>query len=419
MISEDMKHAMPGSKVHDTGHSFNSPRFNTRAVHAGREDLRTLGVHALPIDLSTTYPFTDLDEAGASLDQLVEGCATASNPVYARLANPTTGRFERALADLESAEAGVAFSSGMAAFTAVLMAVAQESRHVVAVRPVYGTTDHLLSSGLLPLDVSWVEQHEIGNAIRPDTGLVIIETPANPTLKLVDIAACVAQAGPVPVLVDSTFATPVLQQPLLHGATMVLHSATKFIGGHGDVLAGVVATNDTWARRLRQMRLITGSVLHPLASYLLHRGLTTLPVRVKAAQATARMLVSRLLDNPLINKVYYPGLGEEEAAVYERQMAGPGTMIGFEVSGGFEMASAVLRHVGLITPAVSLGSVDSLIQHPASLTHRVVSEEGRMDGGINGALLRLSVGLEAAEDLWQDLEQALKKAENAPVMVGI
>jgi methionine-gamma-lyase len=386
----------------------------TRAVHAGREDCQRLGVHALPIDLSSTYPFTDLDRATASLDALVSGDASAENPIYARLLNPTCARFEQALADLEGAEAAVSFASGMAALTATLLAVREDGAHVVATRPIYGTTDHLLACGLLGFEVTWATPDTVAQSIRPDTALVITETPANPTLALVDIAEVVRQAEGVPVLVDSTFATPVLQRPLEHGAAMVLHSATKFIGGHGDVVAGVVATSEPWARRLRQVRILTGALLHPLAGYLLHRGLTTLPLRVERAQATAGTLAARLARHPAVRSVHYPGLpGGDPEQLIGRQMDGPGTLLAFEVD-GHEEASEVLRHVRLMTPAVSLGSVDTLIQHPAGLTHRVVSEEGRQQGAVSDGLIRVSVGLEAADDLWRDLAQAL----DAAVAVG-
>ena len=381
---------------------------STRAVHAGRADLADLGVHALPLDLSTTYPFTDLDAATHSLDALVGGDERAPNPVYARLHNPTVARFEDALATLEDAEAAVAFGSGMAALTAVLLAAKQDGGHVVGVRPIYGTSDHLVSSGLLGLDVTWTGADAVGEAIRPETSLVIIETPANPTLALVDIEAVVAQAGAVPVLVDSTFATPVLQRPLAHGATFALHSATKFLGGHGDVIAGVVATTEAWARRLRQVRVATGAILHPLGAYLLHRGLQTLALRVERAQATAQTLAERLAEHPAVEAVYYPGLpGGDPAGLLGRQMDGPGSLLAFEVEGGHEAAVRLLRSVRLATPAVSLGSVDTLIQHPAGLTHRVVDPEARAASGISEGLIRLSVGLEAADDLWADLDRAL------------
>lgn len=392
-----------------------TPDLSTQAVHAGRENLGALGVHALPIDLSTTYPFTDLDAATHSLDALVGGDERAANPVYARLHNPTVGRFETALAALEQAEAAVAFGSGMAALTAVLLAARQEGGHVVGVRPVYGTSDHLLSSGLLGLDVTWTTPDAVGDTLRPETALVVIETPANPTLALVDIEAVVAQAGGVPVLVDSTFATPVLQRPLAHGAALSLHSATKFIGGHGDVVAGVVAASEDWARRLRQVRVATGALLHPLGAYLLHRGLQTLPLRVERAQATAQTLAKRLAEHAGVARVHYPGLpGGDPQGLLGRQMRGAGTMLAFEVRGGHDEAAAVLRHVRLATPAVSLGSVDTLIQHPAGLTHRVVDAEAQAAGGISAGLLRLSVGLEAADDLWADLAHALAAAQEAP-----
>ena len=383
-------------------------RFETLAVHAGREDFEALGVHAAPLDLSSTNPIRDLEAGGASLEAMALGGHPQGSSVYARLHNPTVARFESALAKLEGAEEAVAFASGMAAVTAILMAAAQKGKHVVAVRPLYGGTDHLLASGLLGLDVTFAEPHEIRAAIRPETSLVIVETPANPTLQLVDLADVVAQAGRVPVMVDNTFATPVLQRPLELGATIVLHSATKFLGGHGDVIAGVVATNAEWAIELRKVRVITGNILHPLAAYLLHRGLPTLALRVKAAQEGAAILAERLLNHPEVGEVHWPGF--DTTGIAKKQMAGPGSVLAFELKGGFEAAKALMASVKLMTPAVSLGSTDTLIQHPAALTHRVVSEEGKKQGHIGAGLIRLSVGLEHPEDLWADLEQALEAA---------
>jgi cystathionine beta-lyase/cystathionine gamma-synthase len=384
---------------------------DTAGVHAGREDFRALGVHAAPLDLSTTYPIDDLSDAIEDIDAMIAGARPARNDIYARLANPTVDRFEHALADLEGADDAVAFSSGMAAVTAALLVARQRGAHVVAVRPLYGGTDHLLESRLLSLDVSWAAPDEVGDAVRPDTALVIIETPGNPTLSLVDIADVVRQAGPVPVLVDSTFATPVLQQPLLAGATLSLHSATKYLGGHGDVMAGVIATNDDWAGALRQVRILTGAVLHPLGAYMLHRGLQTLGVRVRAAQASAMVIAQRLDASPHVERVYFPGLpGGDPRGLVGTQMRGPGAMLAFEVAGGFAAAATVLREVRMITPAVSLGSTDSLIQHPAGLTHRVIGESARADEGLSPGMLRLSVGLESPDDIWEDLEQALGAA---------
>ena len=383
--------------------------FSTRAVHAGRADFAALGVHAPPIDLSSTYPTPDLDAAARSFDSLVSGDAPQGSFVYQRLFNPTTDRFERALAELEGAEDAAAFASGMAAFSAVLLAAKSRGSHVVAVRPMYGTADHLLSSGLLGLSVTWTTQDAIAAAIRPDTALVAIETPANPTLELVDIASVVRQARGVPVLVDSTFATPVLQRPIEHGAALVLHSATKFLGGHGDVLAGVVAGSHALVRDIKHVRAATGGLLHPLSSYLLHRGLQTLELRVERAQSTARSLAERLDLDPRIGRVRYPGLaGHDTRRLIGRQMTGPGSVLSFELANGDPAAMrAFVGALKLITPAVSLGSTDTLIQPPATLTHRVVDERARESSGVTSGLLRLSAGLEDPLDLWRDLDQAL------------
>ncbi len=248
--------------------------------------------------------------------------------------------------------------------------------------------------------VSWANAAEIAETIRPDTGLVVVETPANPTLELVDIAAVARQAGDVPVLVDNTFATPVLQQPARHGASLVLHSATKYLGGHGDVMGGVVAAGAEWVARLRQIRAVTGGLLHPLAAYELHRGLQTLPVRVRAQQATAMKVADWLSAQPEVEKVFYPDAHE----LVGRQLAGPGAVLAFTVAGGYDAAARVAGSLKLITHAVSLGGVDTLIQHPAALTHRLVAPEAKPADN----LLRLSLGLEDPEDITEDLRQALE-----------
>ncbi|MDF3290248.1 trans-sulfuration enzyme family protein [Streptomyces silvisoli] len=385
-------------------------RPDTAAVHAGRGDLRTLGVHVPPVDLSTTNPLPDVEIGGDSYEALATGGTPfdGGSHVYQRLWNPTTARFEQALAEVEHCAEAVAFSSGMAAITACLLAARAEDRgHVVAVRPLYGGTDHLLATGLLGTEVTWAEPDRIAEALRPDTGLVVVETPANPTLELIDLAAVAERCGDVPLLVDNTFATPVLQQPALHGATLVVHSATKYLGGHGDVLAGVVATNAEWARRLRPVRALTGGILHPLAGYLLHRGLQTLPLRVRHQCASADKLAGRLAEHPAVERVFYPGLPEcDPLGLIGRQMSGPGAVISLAVDGGYRAAAGAAANCRLITHAVSLGGVDTLIQHPAALTHRPVAAEAKP----NASILRVSVGLEDVEDLYEDLDQALRRA---------
>jgi methionine-gamma-lyase len=398
-----------------------APSLDTLAVHAGREDLGEEGVHAPPLDLSTTYPTGGLDDAMASMDALMKGGAPTGSFIYARFHNPTVARYERALASLEGAEAAVAFSSGMAALTATLLAAREGGRnHVVAVRPLYGGSDALLAGRLLGHEVTFTAPEGLAGAVRPETCLVVLETPGNPTLDLVDIARAVRDAAGAPVLVDSTFMTPVLQRPLEHGAAIVLHSATKFLGGHGDVVAGVVATSEAWAARIRRVRIATGALLHPLAAFLLHRGLPTLPLRVRAAQDGARMLAERLARHPKVARVHYPGLaGADPGGLVGRQMAGPGGVLAFEVAGGFDRARRVLEAVKLAVAAVSLGSTDTLIQHPAGLTHRCVAERARSASGISEGLLRLSVGLEDPEDLWADLEQALAAAHAATATAAV
>jgi methionine-gamma-lyase len=395
--------------------------FATRAVHAGRADFTDLGVHAPPLDLSSTYPTPDLAAAALSYDALASGEAPRGSAVYSRLFNPTTDRAERALAELEGAEDAAAFSSGMAAVAAVLMDARQRGRHIVAVRPLYGGTDHLLASNTFDLDVSWVMPDAIAAAIRPDTSLVYIETPANPTLNLVDIAEVVRQAGTVPVCVDSTFATPVLQRPIEQGAALVLHSATKFLGGHGDILAGIVAGAHEHIARLKHLRAITGGVLHPLASYLLHRGLPTLELRVQRMQHSADILAARLAEAPQVQRVFYPGLpGQDPQGLIGKQMAGPGSILAFTlVEDTAEAMQRFISALALITPAVSLGSTDTLIQPPAALTHRIVDPAAQAASAITPGLARLSVGLESPDDLWADIAQALDGLTRAiPVHTG-
>ncbi len=273
----------------------------TEAVHAGRDDLAAQDCTPPPIDLSTTYPSYDSRGEAARIDAFATtGADPEGPPVYGRLGNPTVARFETALARLEGTEAAVAFASGMAALSAVLLAraVSMACGTSSPYGPLYGCSDHLLTAGLLGSEVTWTDPAGIADALRPDTGLVLVESPANPTLAEVDLRAVAHACGSVPLLVDNTFATPVLQRPAEQGARLVLHSATKYLGGHGDVLAGVVACDEEFAGRLRQVRFATGGVLHPLAGYLLLRGLSTLPVRVRAASANAAALVRRPRRRP-------------------------------------------------------------------------------------------------------------------------
>jgi cystathionine beta-lyase/cystathionine gamma-synthase len=405
----------PNTDIHPITHV----NVETLAVHAGMDDLH--GSHVPPIDLSTTNPLPSVLSGGDSYENLATGGALGAgdSAVYQRLWQPGVARFEEALAALECTDAAVAFSSGMASLTACLIAIVSAGTpHVVALRPLYGGTDHVLATGLLGTTVTWTDVDGIADAIQPNTGLVILESPANPTLELIDIAAAVRAAGTVPVLVDNTFASPVLQRPAQHGASLVLHSATKYLGGHGDVMGGVVATTNAWAKRLRQVRALTGGLLHPFAAYLLHRGLRTLPIRVRAQQETARQLADRLQSHPAVEHVFYPGLpGQDSFGLLGRQLDGPGSLISIELAGGYDAAAAFTENCKLITHAVSLGGVDSLVQHPASLTHRPVEASAKPHAGV----VRLSIGLEHVDDLTVDLMAALDAviATESAVRTGV
>lgn len=385
------------------------------AVHAGRTDLRDLGVHAVPIDLSTTAPLPDVTEARGILDGLIEGrpLPTGASTIYRRAWNPTVARFEEAVAALEGyvpdgpclAVEGVAFASGMAATHAVILSrVAAGKPHVIAVRPLYGGTDAILESGILGTTVTYAEPDDIARHITDQTGLVVLETPSNPTLELRDIADIARQAGDVPVMIDNTFASPVLQQPLRHGAAYSVHSATKYLGGHGDAMGGVVVASPELAQALRPIRTITGGVMDPFTAYLMLRGIGTLPIRMRAQQESAGVIARWLIAQPQVSRVFYPGLpGADPTGLIGRQMSGPGAMLAFEMAGGFGAAEKACSALRLITHAVSLGGIDTLIEHPASLTHRVVNESAQP----HVSVLRISVGLEDPADLIADLAQAL------------
>ncbi|WP_318387505.1 aminotransferase class I/II-fold pyridoxal phosphate-dependent enzyme [Microbacterium maritypicum] len=391
---------------------------DTVAVHGGRSDLEGLGVHALPIDLSTTNPLPDIERGGDSYEAMATGGRPPADGsmVYARLWNPTVARFEEALAELEHAEAAVAFASGMAAMTAVILAHtgATGARHVVAVRPLYGGTDHLLGSGLLGVETTYCHPDEVAAAVRPDTGLVVVETPANPTLDIADIADVVRQAGTVPVVVDNTFATPVLQNPIDLGAAMSLHSATKYLGGHSDVVGGFVATSRTdLAEHLSFTQNAVGAVPGPFDCYLAMRGVKTLAVRMDRHCRNARAVVEALSAHPAVRTVYYPGLADHPGHdVAARQMDDFGGMVSFTCQGGPEAARRVAAATRVFTLAESLGAVESLIEHPGAMTHAAAVGSALE---VPDDLLRLSVGIESADDLVADLTAALDAASDAPV----
>ncbi|MED4924372.1 bifunctional cystathionine gamma-lyase/homocysteine desulfhydrase [Anoxybacillus geothermalis] len=333
---------------------------------------------------------------------------------YSRTGNPTRAALEKLIADLEGGEAGFAFASGMAAITAVMM-LFQSGDHIVLTDDVYGGTYRVMANVLnrFGLEATFVDTSDVANIeahIRPNTKAIYVETPTNPLLKITDLqaAAAVARARGLLVIVDNTFSTPYFQTPLELGADIVIHSATKYLGGHSDVVAGLaVVRTAELAERLHFVQNSTGGVLGPQDSWLLMRGIKTLGVRMEEHERNARAIAAFLAGHKAVARVYYPGLPEHpNHELAKQQMRGFGGMISFDV-GSLERAENVLSRVRYFTLAESLGAVESLISLPGKMTHASIPKERREQLGITDGLIRLSVGLEDVNDLLDDLAQAL------------
>ncbi|WP_273851077.1 methionine gamma-lyase [Guptibacillus spartinae] len=387
-------------------------RFETKTIHDGYESKSHHNSLASPIYQTSTFTF-ETAEAG-------EKRFAGEEPgyIYSRLGNPTVRMLEERMASLENAEAGLAFGSGMAAVSAVLMHLVKSGDHILCSEGVYGCTFGLLKMienkfgiehDLLPLD----SMEQIRQAIRPNTTVIYIETPINPTLKLIDLEmiSSVAKEKGITVVVDNTFSTPYLQRPMEFGCDIVLHSATKYIGGHGDVVAGlVVSDQETITSIAKSTQKDIGGILSPFDAWLLLRGLKTLPIRMDRHCANARRVVEKLINHPAVTNVMYPGQEASPSfSIAQKQMKSPGGLISFEIKGGKQEAQHFMNHLEMIKIAVSLGDAETLIQHPATMTHAVVPIEERKRMGISESLIRLSIGLEAWEDIWEDIEQALEK----------
>lgn len=388
--------------------------FSTLCVHgSGGADPAT-GAISVPIYQSSTFKFKSAKHGAQLFSGEKEGY------VYTRLGNPTQAAFEREMAFLEGGEAALAFASGMGAISSVILAYCQAGDNFVSTNTLYGGTHNLFKETLPRFniearEVDTTNLENIINAIDDKTRLLYIETPANPTLTITDLKACakIAKDYNIPLVVDNTFATPYFQRPLELGADVVIHSATKYIGGHGDTVAGVVVgkkdfIDDLRAKFLRDL----GAVISPLNAWLLVRGLKTLALRMEKHQYNATKVAKFLQFHPKIKTVWYPGLTTHpQHELAKKQMYGFGGMISFEIKGGRRAGEQLMNSVKLITLAVSLGDVDSLIEHPASMTHSTYSEEELAQCGITESLVRLSVGVEDARDLIQDLSQALRKVK--------
>lgn len=383
--------------------------FDTKLVHAGVPH-DAYGSAVTPIYQTSTFAFRNAQEGADRFAGKAEGY------IYTRIGNPTIGAFEEAMAQLEGGAMGIATSSGMSAVTTAYLSLLGAGDHVVSQASVYGPSrvfleKHMSRFGVESTFVDPTDPANIRAAIRPNTKLIYVESPGNPSMHLTDLAAAaeLAHAHGARLVVDNTFASPFLQQPLSLGADVVLHSITKFINGHADVVGGVlVAREAEVGKQLRAMMVMSGCNMDPHQAWLVSRGLKTLSLRVERAQASAQVLAPWLQRHPKVASVNYIGLPDHpQFTLMQRQMKGPGAMISFELKGGIEAGRRLMDAVKLATLAVSLGGVETLISHPASMTHASMGQEAREASGISDGLVRYAVGIETVEDLIADLAQAL------------
>jgi methionine-gamma-lyase len=385
-------------------------QFATLAVHAGETPCPVTGALDTPIYQSTTFVSADADEMAAVYGEEKFGY------MYTRYGNPTLHALEQKLAALEGGEAALAASTGMAAISTAILGFIKAGDHVVAARSLYGAAYNFLNKKLPRMDAcatfvqsTRVEDYE--NAIRPNTRLIYFETPSNPVLEILDIAelARLGQSHGIPTMIDNTFASPALQQPIPLGVSVVVHSATKYLCGHGDAMGGaIIGPKDYVSELVHEVIRDFGGVLSPFNAWLILRGIRTLHLRMPAHCANAQRIAEFLDQHPKVEHVNYPGLVNNPGhAIARKQMKAFGAMLSFEVKGGYEGGKRVMDGVKIFARAASLGDTRSLIVHSASTSHRAVPREQRLAIGITDGLVRLSVGVEAADDLIEDLNQAL------------
>ncbi|MGA2199642.1 MAG: aminotransferase class I/II-fold pyridoxal phosphate-dependent enzyme [Nitrososphaerales archaeon] len=386
---------------------------STRSVHGTERIDRGTGSVITPIYQTATFGFRTADAVGRA----VRG--ESGDFVYTRWDNPTTRVLEEKLADLEGGDASAFFSSGMAAISTAVLANVRKGDHVLATRDLYGETyklihDFLPSFGVETSLVDSADPQSLKDGVRETTKVVYIETPTNPTLKLVDIrkAAKIAHSVRALLMVDNTFSSPLGQRPLAFGADVVLHSATKYLNGHSDVTAGAVVGSREQILRVRKMRNTLGGTLDPHAAFLILRGIKTLSIRMQRHNETAMALAKFLSSHRSVAKVNYPGLeNHPQHELARRQMIGFGGMLSFELKGSIKDAVRFTESLKVSTLGASLGAVETLVVQPASMTHTQLSPKERKNIGISDTLIRVSVGIEDAEDLIEDFDQALKKTQ--------
>ncbi|MBP7497513.1 MAG: aminotransferase class I/II-fold pyridoxal phosphate-dependent enzyme [Bacteroidales bacterium] len=384
--------------------------FSTKLIHSGGHKDQ-LGSAVTPIYQTSTFTFASAENGAQCFAGESDGY------IYTRIGNPTITDLEKTVAELENGFGGIATSSGMGAVTTVYLAFLSAGSHIVSHDAIYGPARGVMETYLskFGIEYTYLDASDINNvikAIRPNTKMIYIETPANPTMDIIDIKAVadLAHSKGIPLIVDNTFCSPYLQKPIDLGADVVIHSMTKFINGHADIVGGIiVAKNQELYKLIRPVMVNMGCNIDPHQAFLARRGLKTLAIRIDRAQENAIKIAEYLEKHPKVEWVKFPSLkSHPQFELAKQQQSGPGAMLSIELKGGIEAGKKLLNNVHTFLLAVSLGGVESLIQHPASMTHSKVSKENKLKAGITDGLVRISVGIENVEDLISDLEQALK-----------
>jgi len=385
--------------------------FNTKLIHAGEiED--NFGSATVPIYQTSTFKFESAEQGAKRFAGEEDGF------IYTRIGNPTISALEKQIASLENGFGAIAVSSGMAAVTTIYLALMSSGDHIVSTDAVYGPSRGIMEKqfvrfGFQSTYIDTTDIENIRKAMRPNTKILFIETPANPTMGITDLKACaeIAHEFGALLVVDNTFCSPYLQKPLDFGADVVFHSMTKFINGHADIVAGVIVTKtEAVYKILRPMMISMGCNMDPHQAFMVLRGVKTLAIRIDRAIENSQKIAVYLESHPKVAWIKYPGLkSHPQYELGKKQMSGDGSMISFGLKGGFEAAKVLMNNVKLALLAVSLGGIETLIQHPASMTHSKVSKEDKLKAGITDDLIRYAVGIEDVNDIIADLEQALAK----------
>ncbi len=403
------------------GLNMKSTHIETNTIHAGKTEDKQFGALSTPIFQTSTYVFENTAQGGARFSGEEAGY------IYGRLGNPTVRELEQRMAALEGTDDAAALGSGMGAVSATLFSLLKAGDHIVASNALYGCSYALIEHKFkdLGIEVTFVDirnETKIRSAMKPNTKVLYAETPINPNMVCVDLKmiASIAKDHNVTSVIDNTFMSPILQRPAEHGIDLIIHSATKYLNGHGDVIAGIVCGSEEAIMNIKMTTLKDmGAVISPHDAWLIIRGLKTLHIRVERHCQNAQKVAEFLQAHPAVAKVFYPGLESHEGyALIGKQMSAGGGVMAFEMDGDFENAVRFMDSLKMCKIAVSLGDAESLIQHPASMTHSPYEPEQRREAGISDTLIRLSVGLEHIDDIIGDLQQALTKAYTQLVKAG-